>query len=467
MQTLSGLDAAFLTLETPTSHLHMTGVLVFDPATMPGGYSFDRIRRFIGSRLHVVPPFRRRLASVPFSLGRPVWVDDAAFDLDYHVRRAALPAPGGLEELAGFAADVAGRSLDRSKPLWEMWFVEGVDGDKVAMVAKMHHATIDGVSGANLMGHLLDLEPRPVDDEPPTEDWRPERPPSDYELLGRALLGRAARRLHLARTAVGGAQAVAGAVGRRVLGRDRGMASPFTAPSTPFNRAITSHRRVAMTSVPLADVRAVRDKFDTTINNVVLALCSGALRRYLERRDALPDRPLLAAVPVSVRGGEEDAAGANQLSAMFVSLATEIADPLERLRHVSEVATAAKREHDATGGSMILDLGELIASRPFGMGAQLFSQQRIADRVPTPVNLVVSNVPGPDFPLYFAGAKLDALYPLGPIYDGMGLNITVLSYLDTIGLGFITCPELVPDLWDLTSGIDESLRELEKAAEGR
>ena len=158
MQVLNGLDAAFLSLETPTSHLHVTGVLVFDPATMPGGYSFDRVRRFIASRLDVVPAFRRRLTTVPFSLGRPVWIDDAGFDLDYHVRRAALPAPGGPEELARFSADVAGRPLDRSKPLWEMWFVEGIDGDKVAMVAKMHHATIDGVSGANLMGQLPDLE---------------------------------------------------------------------------------------------------------------------------------------------------------------------------------------------------------------------------------------------------------------------------------------------------------------------
>jgi WS/DGAT/MGAT family acyltransferase len=464
MQPLNGLDAAFLTLETPTSHLHVTGVLVFDPATMPGGYSFDRIRQFIGGRLDRVPAFRRRLVSVPLSLGRPVWVDDDGFDLDYHVRRAALPGPGGPEELAGFAADVAGRPLDRSKPLWEMWFVEGVEGGKVAMVAKMHHATIDGVSGANMMGHLLDLEPTPVEDARPIDEWRPERGPSDWELLSRAFVGRVMRRLHLARTTVGTVQAVTGAIGRRVLGRDGGgMATPFTAPSTPFNRAITPHRRVAMTTVPLADVKAVKDKFGTTINNVVLALCGGSLRRYLERHRALPDRPLLAAVPVSVRDDGDDAMGANQLSAMFVSLATEVADPVERLHQVSELARSARREHDASGGSMVLDLGELVSSRLFGIGARLFSQQRMADRVPTPVNLIVSNVPGPDFPLYFAGAKLDALYPLGPIYDGMGLNVTVLSYLDSVGFGFITCSELVPDLWDLASGVDESLRELEKS----
>jgi WS/DGAT/MGAT family acyltransferase len=463
MQPLSGLDAAFLMLETPTSNLHMTGVLVFDPATMPGGYSFDKVKQFIAGRLDVVDAFRRRLMRVPFSLGRPVWVEDAAFDLDYHVRRAALPRPGGPEELAGFGADIASRPLDRSRPLWEMWFVEGVEHDKVALVAKMHHATIDGVSGANMMGHLLDLEPKPVEQASPVGEWRPERAPSDVELLGRALAGRALRRLSLARTAAGTMQAVAGVVGRRVLRRRAGMATPFTAPPTPFNKAITPHRRVAMTTVPLAEVKAVKDKFNTTINNVVLALCGGALRRYLESHVALPERSLLAAVPVSVGGPDNAGAGANQLSTMFVSLATEVADPIERLHRVSQLAGSARREHDAMGGEMVLDLGEIVSSQLFGLGARLFSQLGIANRVPSPVNVIVSNVPGPDFPLYFAGAKLDALYPLGPIYDGMGLNITVLSYLDTVGFGFMTCAEVVPDLWDLVSGIGEELRELEKA----
>ena len=463
MQTLGGLDAAFLTLETPTSHLHVTGVAVLDPATMPGGYSFDKVRRFIAGRLHVAGAFRRRLVTVPFSLGRPVWVEDAGFDLDYHVRRAALPAPGGPEELAAFAADIASRPLDRSKPLWEMWIVEGVESDKVAQVAKMHHATIDGVTGTNMMGHLLDLEPKPVDDQSPADDWQPEPVPSELELLGRALAGRAARRLRLARTALDTAQAITGILGRRVLRRDGAMATPFTAPPTPFNRAITPHRRVAMTTIPLAEVKAVKDKFNSTVNDVVLALCGGALRRYLDRRGVLPERALLAAVPVSVHGPEVQGEGTNQLSAMFVSLATDVADPVERLRQVSELARSAKREHATMGRDVMVELGEFVSSELFGLGARFFSQFGLADRVPTPVNLIVSNVPGPNFPLYFAGAKLEAIYPLGPIYDGMGLNITVISYLDTIGFGFITCAELVPDLWDLARGIGESLGELEKA----
>ncbi len=462
METLSGLDAAFLTVETPTSHMHSVGVLVCDPATMPGGYSFDKIRRFIAGRLDRVPAFRRRLVTVPFGLGRPVWVDDADFDLDYHIRRAALPAPGGPEELAAFAADIASRPLDRSKPLWETWIAEGVEGDKVAAVSKMHHATVDGVSGANIMGHLLDLEPKPVDDDGHADDWHPEQVPSELELLGRALAGRAARRLRLTRVAIDMTQSMVGILGRRVLKRDGAMATPFTSPPTPFNRAITPHRRLAMTTVPLEEVKAVKNKFNTTVNDVVLALCGSALRRYLDRRGVLPERPLLAAVPVSVHGAEHPGEGVNQVSTMFVSLATDIADDVERLLRVSELARSAKREHVAMGGEKVLELGEVASSQLFGVGARLFSHMRLANRVPSPINVVVSNVPGPSFPLYFAGAKLEALYPLGPIYDDMGLNITVLSYLDTVGFGFVTCAELVPDLWELPAGISESLKELGK-----
>jgi WS/DGAT/MGAT family acyltransferase len=419
----------------------------------------------VASRLDRAPAFRRRLARVPFNLGRPVWVDDTDFDLDYHVRRAALPSPGGPEELAGFAADVAGRPLDRSRPLWEMWVVEGVEGDKVAVVAKMHHATIDGISGANLMAHLFDLEPAAADDSAHLDRWSPEPVPSDLELMGRALAGRMNQSVRLAGSAAGTAAAVARAVGRRALGRGGRMATPFRAPSTILDGAITPHRHVSMTNVSLDEVKAVKDRFGTTVNTVVLALCGGALRRYLEARGALPDQSLVAAVPVSVRGGDDvdETAGAIQLSLMFVPLATDVADPVERLRTVDRGARSAKDEHDAMGGRMLLDLGEFASSQLFGLGARIYSQLRLADRFPAPFNLLVSNIPGPDFPLYFAGARLTGLYPLGPVYDGMALNITVLSYLDAVGFGLVTCREVIPDLPDLAAGIGESLRELTKS----
>jgi WS/DGAT/MGAT family acyltransferase len=473
METLTGFDATMLRLETPSSHMHMTGVLVFDPDTMPGGYSFQKINDFISGRLHMIPAFRRRLANVPFGLGRPVWVDDPDFDLEYHLHRAALPSPGAMAELTEFAADVASRPLDRAKPLWEMWFVEGVEGGNVAMVAKMHHATIDGVSGANLMAHLLDLEPPSEtgagteaaagtrgDDTHP-DDWHPERTPSDLELLGRALVGRARRRLRLVRTTAATVGAVPRIVRRRISGAD-GMATPFTAPPTRFNQAITPHRRIALATVPLDSVKKVKDAFGVTVNDVVLALCAGALRRYLANHDELGDRPLVAAIPVNVRGGND--VSANRLSGMFVSLPTDAPDIAEGLRRVSEAAQKAKDEHAELGGDLVPELGEFGASELFGAGARFYSRFGLATRHRPAMNAIVSNVPGPDFPLYFAGAKLLALYPLGPIYDGVALNITVLSYLDAIGFGFVTCPEIAPDLDALAGAVSESLQELEKEA---
>jgi WS/DGAT/MGAT family acyltransferase len=461
MEPVAGLDASFLALETPTSHLHVTGVMVLDPGTVPGGYSFELVKRFIACRLDLAPAFRRRLATVPFNLGPPVWVDDASFDIDYHVRRAALPAPGGPDDLATFAADVAGRPLDRSRPLWEMWVVEGVEAGRVAVVAKMHHATIDGVSGANLMGHLFDLEPRPVE-PPPTDNWRPQATPSELELTGRALADWARRPVRLASGAAGLAATLGRTVGRRVLGRGGRMATPFSAPATVLGGAITPHRRVVMSDVALDDVKVMKQRFDTTVNTVVLSICGGALRAYLEAHDALPEEPLVAAVPVSVRGDDSDGA-AVQVSLMFVSLATDVADPVERLRRVDEAARSAKDEHDAVGGKALPQVTELASIRLLGLGARLYSQLGLARRLPSPANLLISNIPGPDISLYFAGAKLLGLYPLGPIYHGMALNITVLSYMDAVGFGLVTCRELVPDPQELSRAISESLHELMKA----
>ncbi|MFL6241860.1 MAG: WS/DGAT/MGAT family O-acyltransferase [Acidimicrobiia bacterium] len=465
METLTGLDATLLKLETPTSHMHMTGVLIFDPATMPGGYSLEKVANFIAGRLHMIPAFRRRLVNVPFGFGRPVWMDDPNFDLEYHIRRAALPAPGGIRELTEFGADVAGRPLDLSKPLWEMWFVEGLEGGNVAMVAKMHHATIDGVSGANLMAHLLDLEPPAAaegeGDGAANEEWRPEPMPSDIELLGRALVGRARRRLRLVRASGTAIGAFVRILTRRVTGAE-GMAAPFSAPSTRFNSAITPHRRIALASAPLESVKHIKNAVGVTVNDVVLSVCGGALRRYLTGRGELPDRSLVAAVPISVR--EDDDVGGNRISAMFVSLGTDTPDPVQRLRQVSEASRAAKEEHATVGDDLFPDLGEFGASQLLGAGAHLYSRFGLASRHRPVMNAIVSNVPGPSFPLYFAGAKLLALYPLGPVYDGVGLNITVLSYLDSIGFGFVTCAEVAPDLDALADAVNDSLQELEKEA---
>ncbi|HET6810560.1 MAG TPA: wax ester/triacylglycerol synthase family O-acyltransferase [Acidimicrobiales bacterium] len=466
IERLSGMDATFLYVETPSNQTHMTGVLVFDPSTMKEPYSFDRMREYVRSRLGRAPAFTRKLARVPFDVAHPVWVDDADFDLEAHLHRVAAPSPGGPRELGELAGQIAGWPLDRNRPLWDMWFVEGLEEGHVALVAKMHHSTIDGVSGANLMMHLFDLEPDPppVPEEPAAE---PQPAPADLELLLWGLWSRARRPLLLPRAMVDTARAGVELVRRRIRPGAKGMAAPFSAPPTPFNAPITGHRRVAFCSVAMADVQMIRHAFGTTVNDVILAVCGGAIRRWLERRDALPDRPLVAGVPVSTRGDEDGGGGgfgANLISAMFVSLATDVDDPLERLQRIHDGTRHAKEEFRAVGADVLTNWTEFSGPRLFGLAVRLYSRMELADRHPPALNFIVSNVPGPPIPLYLAGGRLVALYPLGPVFDGMGLNVTVLSYMDTVGFGFLACRELIPDLWDLAGFVDEALEELKARA---
>jgi diacylglycerol O-acyltransferase len=463
LERLSGLDASLLYVETPNNQLHVTGILVFDPSTIPGGYSFEKMKAFMAGRLSRSPAFTRRIANVPFNISHPVWVEDPNFDLEAHIHRVGCPSPGGPEELGDLAGEISSIPLDRNRPLWDMWFVEGLEGGNVGLVAKMHHATIDGVSGANLMMHLFDLEPDPgpIEELPDREGINN---PSELELFGWGLLWRARRPAMLPKTIAATAKGVA----RLVLNRSRpgagAMATPFTAPPTPFNRAITPHRKVAYTRVPLADVRAVKDAFGTTVNDVVLAVCASAVRRWLIGRSALPSRPLIAGVPVSTRGEESASFGANLVSAMFVSLATELEDPVERLHAIHEATKGAKEEFKAIGADALQNWLEFSGPRLFGLAMRLYSQMELADRHPPALNFLVSNVPGPPIPLYFAGGRLLGLYPLGPVLDGMGLNITVLSYQEEIGFGFVSCRELIPDLWDMAENIGPALQELVERA---
>ncbi len=465
MERLSGIDAAFLYFETPNMHMHVVATIVFDPSTVPEGYSFDKVKAMIESRLHLAKPLRRKLAPTPFNLHHPVWVEDEDFDLDYHVRRIGCPSPGSEEQLAEIAADIASRPLDRSRPLWEVWIVEGLENGHTAAVAKMHHCTIDGLSGANMMVHFFDLEPEGTERPAAPEDWRAEHKPSDLELLGRALLAKTRRPLQwitvIPKTIV--------SVTNFILAKRRtglGMPAPLRAPRTSFNVTITPHRKIAFTHLPLDDVKDVKRAFGTTVNDVVLAICAGALRRYLEARNEMPDKSLIAVVPVSVRTDEAGDKGSNRVSAMFSSLATDIDDPVERLQQIHEANKGAKEEHKAIGADMLTQWGELAAPTTFSLAARVYAGLRLAERHPVVHNLVISNVPGPQFPLYFAGAKLVALYPLGPIFDGAALNITVVSYMDQLFFGLIGCREVV-DLWEIAGYIPEAFAELSKAAGAR
>lgn len=464
-ERLSGLDASFLYMETPTLHMHVAMTAVFDPSTVPDGYSFRRLRQHIDDRIPLAPVFQRRLVEVPLGLGHPVWVDDPDFDIDNHLRRAALPSPGGMRELAEFAADVDSRQLHRDRPLWEMWIVEGLEDGKIAMVAKMHHSTVDGVSGAELLGILLDLSP-----QPPVPAALPVAQlgghiPSDVELVGQALVTWAVRPFELTRTVLRTAQAVLGVrrVRQRELPSGKG-ALPLTAPRTSLNVAITGRRRVAFAAANLADVKRLKNQTGTTVNDVVLAMAAGALRSYLLAGDEVPDTPLVSVVPVSVAPDVAAMKGSNKISAMFVQLPTDEADPLERLRIVHEGTKGAKEEHRALGAGTLQDWAEHAAPSLFALSARLYTRMRLADHHRPIANLVVSNVPGPDFPLYLGGAEMLAGFPLGPVMDGMGLNITIMSYRGVLYWGLVSCARAVPRLWDIASAIPVALDELLEAA---
>ena len=458
MERLSGLDAAFLYMETPSLHMHVSMAAVFDPTTVPGGYSFDKVRDLVSERLARAPIFRRRVVEVPLRLDHPYWVEDPDFDLDYHMRRAALPAPGGIEELAAFVGDVCSRRLDRAKPLWEMHIVEGLADGRIAVVTKVHHCTIDGVSGAELLAELFDLEPSPAPRPAPDDLPRPAPSlPSDLTLIAQAMGARATRPLRMGRLAWKTGKAFLDV--RRVRqGPGTGHAAlPLTTPRTSLNAAITAHRAVGFSTISLDDVKRIKNALETTVNDVVLALCAGALRRYLDDGDELPDDPLVATVPVSV---STERKSANKVSAMFVSLPCRIDDPVKRLLTIRDGTKGAKEEFQALGADVLLDWAEHATPNVFSAAARAYTRFRLAERHRPIHSLVISNVPGPDFPLYLGGAELVAGFPLGPVMDGAGLNVTVMSYRGVLNWGLMACRETVPQVSRFSSYIPAALDEL-------
>lgn len=465
MDRLSGLDASFLYLETPAQLMHVCGVIVLDPSTMPTPYSFASFRAGIEERVRDVPEFTRRLRTVPLGLDHPIWVDDAQFDVERHVHRLALPSPGGYAELTDLLAHLAGLRLDRSRPLWEMWVIEGYDDDKVVVFMKIHHATVDGVSGNNLLAHLCSLEP----DAPPAggADGAGPRPhareASKRELFGRALLFRAATPVQVAKVVAPTVGGVVSTIGRARAGT--AMAAPLTAPRTSFNGTITGHRSIALTDMALDDIRAVKKATGTTVNDVVLAVAGGALRAYLDERGELPDTSLLASVPVSVREQTKRATGANKVSSLFARLGTDVEDPLERLEAMAVSNRQAKEHHQAISADSLQDWAEFAAPRTFGLAVRAYAGLRLAEKHPPAINLVISNVPGPPVPIFFLGARVEALYPLGPVFHGAGLNITVVSNNGQVHVGVIACRESMPDADALVRHFPDELARLRDAVD--
>ena len=462
-----GLESVFLSLESATNLFHVGAVTVLDPTTAPPGTPdpYDALWRVIEERLHLLGPFRRRLAGVPLGLDHPRWVESPDIDLGFHLRRGHLPQPGGAAELATYAADVLSRPLDRTRPLWEMHVVGGLEGGLVAGVSKIHHSVIDGVAGVELTANLMDLTPQTAPasppDETPTEPW-----PSAVALAGEGL-----RRLTgLGVRATTAGIDVAGAAARiRVRNRQPGSTAPpapFTAPRTPIGVRLGSRRAVGLGRVDRAEVDQVRATTGASVNDVILFLAATVLRDYLAQRSALPDKPLVAFVPVSVRDSHDTLdTGVDKLSAMFVSLATTIDDPRARLAAIRESVRNAKEQDGVLGPALMERATDLIPPALMSATARLARRAGLMTRRPL-FNVVVSSFAGSPAPLYCAGGRMLAYHPFGPVIDGAGLNITAMSYIDHIGFGLLADGDAAIDVAALAHGLPEALSELAKETGG-
>ncbi len=415
---------------------------------------------------------------MPLGLEYPYWVDDAEFDLDFHLRELALPAPGSDRQLAEQVARIVSRPLDRSRPLWELYLIHGLEGGHVAMLTKIHHAVIDGMSGAEILGLLLDLTPegREVPDAPPV---RGERPPGDLELLARGLIGTPKYPLRVLKAlpstlpnvmdargifgTIPGAEAVgraAGAVQRMVTGDIVPDQGRLVAPRTTFNGRISAQRRFVFGELDLEEVKAIKNEHACTVNDVVVSICASAVRRWLLEHDELPDTPLVAQVPVSVRTGEEFGTYGNRILLMSAPLFTNVADPVERLMQTHEALGVMKGRHKALPATLLRDANHFVPPAVFSRAAKLTFRVATGRAGRPNWNLVISNVPGPQFPLYCAGARVVGTYPVSVITDGMGLNITVMSYCGKLDVGIVADREQMPDVGDLMAWLQDGIDEL-------
>ncbi len=468
MEQLNGVDTTFLNIETTTQQGHVGGVAVIDPSTAPDGWSFETVRRVVAERIHLLPPYRRRLLTVPLGLDHPYWVEDDRFDLDFPLRHIAVPSPGGPEALATLVARIHERPLDRTRPLWEMYIIEGLAGDRVASYTKLHHAAIDGISGAEILTILLDTSPDGRD-VPPPGPRELDEVPGPLSLLGRtarntlrspAKAARMGYELLRSIPALRPLQTLPALVGIGT-GRSEVLSRPsLIAPHTVFNEPLSAHRRWAYGDIDFARVKAVKDAFGTTVNDVVLTITSGAVRRWLVDRAALPERSLQAMVPISIRTAGQEGDIGNRVSAMISPIGTHLDDPVERLAFVHETMAIAKETHNAVPATILSDVAQFAPPAVAARAARVVFDNGLAGRF-TPFNLVISNIPGPQVPLYLAGARLEGHYPLSTIVDGSALNITLNSYLGRLCFGIITDRELVDDVWVLLDGIDKELAELE------
>ena len=486
MRQLTSLDAQFIAMETPRTFGHVSGFAIYDPSTAPGGrVALEDVTGMLEQRLHLLPPFKWRLVEVPFGLDYPYWIEDPDFSLDFHVRETAVAPPGGRHQLAEQVARIVARPLDRSRPLWELYLIHGLEGDRIGMLTKVHHAAVDGMSGAEIMSIILDLSPAGRDVPPPEAESSGDRVPGGVEMLGRGLLGLPRQPL---RAALGlpsvlsglegvdiyrtlpGVGTVSRAARRLTRGnRDGGVleGGSVRAPRTRFNGRVSAHRRFAFGSLSLAKVKAIKNELGVTVNDVVMAICAGALRDTLIDFGELPDEPLVAMIPVSVRSEEEMGTFGNRVSAMIVPIPTDEPDPRKRLMRVHDAMRSAKERHSALPADLLQDASHFVPPALLARSNRVIAQLAGVERFRPAINLTISNVPGPQLPLFCAGAKLEANYPVSVITDGVGLNITVLSYMGHLDFGIVADREQIDDIWPLLDRLCHSLEELDEAVCGK
>ncbi|WP_205697500.1 wax ester/triacylglycerol synthase family O-acyltransferase [Conexibacter sp. SYSU D00693] len=460
LDRLTALDASFLHQEGPSSHMHIGGVTIFEGPPPDFAELLDHVR----GRLHLVPRYRQRLADQPLESGRPVWVDDASFDLEYHVRQTALPSPGDEQQLMALTARVMSQQLDRSKPLWELWVVEGLEGGRFSLISKTHHALIDGVSGVDLATVLFDLGPVPTEIAHPGRAWEPQRPPTSAELVASGSLGLARNALRVAAGAAAALQSPQRAIesAREAvegLG-ELAWATLNPAPETPLNVEIGPHRRFVGVRTELEDFKTVKNAFGGTVNDVVLTAVSGALRGWLQARGTRTEGlELRALVPVSIRAHDERGALGNRIAAMRGPLPVYIEDPVARLRAVKAAMDGLKESKQAVGAEVMTSMQQFAPPTVLAQASRLNFSTRL-------FNLIVTNVPGPQFPLYVRGRELEDIFPVAFLPKGHALAIAIMSYNGRMNFGLLSDFDAMPDVQEVADGIEASLAELVALARG-
>ena len=453
MDQLSAQDASFLYVENERVANHVGGLYLYDQTTVPGGgtVTFRQILRHLESKLHLVPRYRQRLVRVPGDVDHPYWVDDPNFDIEYHVRHMALPKPGDWRQLCIQTSRLYDRPLDMDRPLWVFYVIEGLDNvegcppGSFAVVTKTHHAMIDGVSGTAMATALHDLEIDVAPEEP--QPWEPERQPAPFELLQRSFFKNLTQPMEFFRLLNESAPTTARVMTGLQDGTLKLPVAPGDVPRTRFNGNISRHRVVEAVVLPLADLRAIKNAIEgATINDVILTIGGGGLRNYLLAKNELPEKSLITLAPISVHSGDVDAgAGGNAVAGMLVPIGTDIEDPLERLQFVHQAAVDSKKLTSAVGAKMMTDFTQFIPGVTMGMASRLSAAFGLATAGDPMINTVLTNVPGPQVPLYFCGAKLVNQFSLGIVQDGMCLFQGILSYNGNLTLTAMSDREVMPD----------------------